>query len=262
MSHFFAPPSAAGVRRSGICRLLLVASVAIAVQVFGVSSASAAAVCVPTGFMQDSMNLTAAMIDPMDSLVPENLDATGCNIGIYYSTGNHNLMDKHVFGANYYGILSNGSSATNNNISFSSVFDIGENPPNGSQHGIAVAYRNGAGGQLDHSQIYDYQKGGVLARDAGTNVQILDNVVQGLGPVPFIAQNGVQVSSGATGNVNGNFIEDHEYTGCSKAQAKTGSCTYTVSTGILLFSVDPTLVDTKNNTYRNNDVNLFNGSNL
>jgi hypothetical protein len=34
-----------------------------------------------------------------------------------------------------------------------------------------------------------------------------------------------------------------------------------VSTGILLFQVDPSLVDTKNNTFRNNDVNLYDGSN-
>ena len=34
------------------------------------------------------------------------------------------------------------------------------------------------------------------------------------------------------------------------------------ATGILLFQVDETLVDTSNNTYRNNDINLFNGSNL
>ncbi len=201
----------------------------------------------------------------MDALVPENLDATGCDIGIFYNDGTtHNLSDKHIFGAKYYGILSDGSTASGviTNITSSSIADTGDNPPGGAQHGIAVAYRSGAGGRLDHSQIFDYQKGGVLATGTGTNVQILSNVVRGLGPVPFIAQNGVQVSSGATGNVNDNFIEDHEYTGCSKADAKATGCIPVVSTGILLLSVDQSRVDTKNNTYRNNDVNLFNGSNL
>jgi hypothetical protein len=65
-------------------------------------------------------------------------------------------------------------------------------PHNGAQHGIALAYRDGAHGKLD---------------------------------------------------------------------TKATGCTYTVSTGILLFQVDPSLVDTKNNTFRNNDVNLYDGSN-
>jgi hypothetical protein len=253
---------------SVIGKLLLVVLPAFAA--FGIAAGPAYAIpCIPTvtvnsptGFSQDSMVLTAALVNPPDTAVPENLDATGCDIGIYYDTSGHNLADKNVFGAKYYGVLSNTSNATDNNISFGSVYDIGNKPHDGSQHGIAVAYRDGATGQVDHSQIYDYQKGGVLANGTGTNVRVIDNVVRGLGPVPFIAQNGVQLSRGASGNVNGNFIEDNEYTGCSKADAKATGCVYTVSTGILLFRVDPTLVDTKNNTYRNNDVNLFNGSNL
>jgi len=34
-----------------------------------------------------------------------------------------------------------------------------------------------------------------------------------------------------------------------------------VSTGIILFQVDQNAVDTKNNTYRNNDANLVNAAN-
>ena len=37
-----------------------------------------------------------------------------------------------------------------------------------------------------------------------------------------------------------------------------GQCTFVVSTGILLISVDQKLVDTSNNTFRNNDANLVN----
>ena len=243
-------------------KLLLAALPALAVLGIGASSATAFP-CVPTTYSQDAMPLTAALINPPDSLVPENLDASGCDIGIFYDvgSGSHVLRDKNVFGARYYGVLSRGKGVITKLV-HSSVFDIGNKPHDGSQHGIAVAWREGAAGGLDSSQLYDYQKGGVLADGAGTNVQVTGNVVRGLGPVPFIAQNGVQVSRGATGDVNGNFIEDHEYTGCSKADAKATGCTYTESTGILLFQVDETLVDTSNNTYRNNDINLFNGSNL
>jgi hypothetical protein len=141
--------------------------------------------------------------------------------------------------------------------------DIGDQPNfTGAQHGISVAYRNGADGTLDHSQVYDYQKGGVLADGAGTNAQVLSNVVRGQGPTPLIAQNGVQYSRNATGHINDNFIQDHRYTGCTKQQQRAGTCTFVVATGILLFSVDPSLVDTKNNTFRNNDANLVNASNL
>jgi hypothetical protein len=268
MSDSSAPPRAARFRKPGFVKLLLVVLPALAV--LGIAAGPAYAVpCfpiatanTPLGVTEDNIPLTAALVNPPDTAVPENLDATGCDIGIYYDTPGHNLVDKNVFGARYYGVLSNLSTATDNNISFGSVYDIGNKPHDGSQHGIGVAYRNGAGGRVDHSQIYDYQKGGVLVNGVGTSVQVLDNVVRGLGPVPFIAQNGVQISRGATGNVNGNFIEDNEYTGCSKADAKATGCIYTVSTGILLFQVDPAFVDTKNNAYRNNDVNLFNGSNL
>jgi len=244
--------------RTGIGRLLSVAALAVAALGVGSSPASAA-ICTPTPYMQDGMALTAAYNNVPEVAIPENADATGCDIGVYYDSGTHNLADRSVFGSRYYGILSNGSAVTN--ITASSVYDIGENPHNGSQHGISVAYRNGADGQVDHSQVFDYQKGGVMADGAGTTVTVLSNVVRGLGPVPFIAQNGVQVSRGATGTVNDNVIEDHMYTGCTKQQARAGTCAYTQSAGILLFQVDPKLVDTKNNLFRNNDVNLWNASN-
>jgi len=239
-------------------KLLLAVVPVLAALAVGAAPASSALVCLPTTFMQDNHPLTAALIDPPS--VPENLDATGCDIGVYYDTGSRSLNHVNVFGATYYGLLSNGTGVVTD-VDHSSFFDIGNHPHDGTQHGIDIAWRNGATGSLDLSQVYDYQKGGVLADGAGTSVSVTNNVVRGLGPVPFIAQNGVQVSRGATGNVNGNFIEDNEYTGCSKADAKATGCTFTESTGILLFQVDQSLVDTSNNTYRDNDVNLFNGSN-
>ena len=240
-------------------KLLLAVVPMLAAATLGATTASSALVCVPTTVTQDAHILTAALIDP--ATVPENLDATGCDIGVYYDGGTHTLTDRNVFGATYYGVLSNGATAVTT-IEHSSVYDIGNHPHDGTQHGIAVAWRNGASGGLDSSQLFDYQKGGVLADGSGTSVNITNDVIRGLGPVPFIAQNGVQVSRGATGHVNGNVIEDHEYTGCSKADAKATGCTYTESAGILLFQVDQSLVDTSNNTYRDNDINLFNGSNI
>jgi hypothetical protein len=252
------------IRHRGRARALLVVGLALVGLSIASSQASGAVVCVPTTFSQDAHPLTAALINPPDAAVPAHLDATGCDIGIFYnSAGTHTLANKSVFGATYYGVLSDGAGVITNITSVSSVYDIGDQPNfTGTQHGIAVGYRDGAGGTIDHSQLYDYQKGGVLARDPGTNVKVLSNVVRGQGPTPLIAQNGVQYSNRATGNINNNLIEDHRYTGCTKQQQNAGTCTYVVSTGILLFSVDPKFVDTKNNTFRNNDANLLNASNL
>lgn len=238
---------------------VLIALVALSALSVGAGQASAAVACTPTMYLQDGRPLTAALINPPAALVPENLDATGCDIGIYYSQGTNTLTDKNVFGATYYGVLSNGS-GTVTNFSHGSAYDIGNHPHDGTQHGVAIAYRNGAGGQVDNSQLFDYQKGGVVADGAGTQVTVLSNVVRGLGPVDFIAQNGVQFSNGATGSINNNVIEDHDYTGCSKEAAKATGCTPYVAAGILLVSVDPTSVDTKNNTFRDDQVNLLNAS--
>ena len=44
----------------------------------------ALAACTQTGFVRDGINLTAALINPTGT-VSGDVDATGCNIGIYYS---------------------------------------------------------------------------------------------------------------------------------------------------------------------------------
>ena len=252
--------------RTKVRRFALLAALASAAITIGVGAGSAsAAPCQPivtadhpTGYTDPNGNvlLTAAYVNttpPSDT----DVDATGCDVGVFYDTGSHTLTDDNVFSSTYYGVLSVGSGAVTN-ITHSSVYDVGNHPHDGVQRGIDVAYRDGSSGQLDHSQIFDYQKGGVLVA-GGSNATVLSNVIRGLGPVTFIAQNGVQYSSGATGTVNNNYISDYQYTGCPKQN--NGTCTYVVSTGILLFGVDPKQVDTKNNTYRNNDVNLLNASN-
>src|SRR6266849_4026276 len=46
-----------------------------------------------------------------------------------------------------------------------------------------------------------------------TTATVTNNTVSGLGPVVFIAQNGIQVSRGAVAAVRGNSISDNFYTG-------------------------------------------------
>ena len=65
--------------------LSLVIGVALA-GALGASPAVAVTICMPTGFIRDGMNLTAAVIANGD-IVGQTTDATGCNIGIYYGPG-------------------------------------------------------------------------------------------------------------------------------------------------------------------------------
>jgi hypothetical protein len=175
--------------------------------------------CTPTGFMRDGHNLTAYLVNPT-SPVTGNVDATTCNIGVYFGPGHTgSVHDATVFGANYYGVVAN---AANVNVTDSTVRDIGESPLNGAQHGIGVFYTtinqdgsstgSAATGTLSGSTITGYQKGGVVVSGPGAAVTVADNTVTGAGPVAFIAQNGIQVSYGATALVTGNTVSGNAYT--------------------------------------------------
>jgi len=130
--------------------------------------------CIATGFVRDGIDLTAVVIDPTAPLGGE-VDATGCNIGVYFSPGSDGVVDgAEIFGANYYGVLVNAAHA---NIVDSAIHDIGESPLNGAQHGIGVMYTTfnhpgqvtgtEASGLLADSRITNYQKGGVVITGDG-----------------------------------------------------------------------------------------------
>jgi hypothetical protein len=181
---------------------------------------TASATCTPTDFMRDGINLTAAVIDPTVP-VTGTVDATGCNIGVYYGpmhTGS--VSGANISGANYYGVVVN---ATNVSVTNATIHDIGESPLNGSQHGVGVLYTTidqkgtstgaAATGTLSGSTITNYQKNGVVVSGAGASLKVQSNTVTGQGPVNYIAQNGIQISFGASGTVTGNTVTNNWYTG-------------------------------------------------
>lgn len=199
-------------------------SLLVAVLLFSVfpGSVAQAATCTPTGFFRDGINMTAALINPGN--VTGEVDATGCNVGVYYNTGSATVSAANIHGANYFGVLVNGD--VNNvtvNVQASFVHDIGETPFNGTQHGVAIYYRAlGTGtvaGKVWNNTISSYQKGGIVANGAGANVSVRDNVVTGLGPVSFIAQNGIQIGFGGTGLVENNTVSGNSYTGANFASS-------------------------------------------
>lgn len=209
--------------------------------------AAAAASCTPTGFMQDGMNLTAAEVNPGD-LTNMSVDAAGCNIGVYFSPGdNGSVSGVTIAGApNYYGILVNGASV---DVTDSAVNDIGESPHNGAQHGVGIAYRDGASGTISGNTVTNYQKNGIVVTgptgSAPSTASVLDNTVTGDGQVDYIAQNGIQISYGSSATVTGNTISGNFYT----------PKTY-VACGLLYYEANG--VRASRNHYSGNEINVCN----
>src|ERR1700704_3446463 len=160
----------------------LVMGIALA-SALGASPAVAVTVtmCTPTGFIRDGMNLTAKVIADGD-ISGQTINATGCNIGIYYGPGTSGTVEgSDVYGANYFGIVATGEDGdvdlgqclghlgtTSVDVTNSHIHNIGEKPFNGTQHGVGDYYRafcDGASatGAISGNTVSLYQKGGVVA---------------------------------------------------------------------------------------------------
>lgn len=208
--------------------------------------------CTETGFYRDGINMKAKLINP--SYVTGAVDATGCNIGVYYGPGSTGTIENaDIFGANYFGVVNRQGIVT---VTNSEIHDIGETPFNGAQHGVAVYYatvdtsspsgqctEGTTGGTIKGNTIYDYQKGGIVANCSGTNVEVSSNTVTGLDSVPYIAQNGIQFGYGATGTAMGNTVDGNWYTGANWS-----------STGILIFETSYVVV--QKNILEDNQVGI------
>jgi hypothetical protein len=185
-------------------------TVALAVAIpagLSMTTNAGATTCIPTTFSRDGFFLTAAQVG---GTVSGSLDATGCDIGVYFATPGSVTSGAQIFGARYFGVVNDGTSVS---VEGASIHDIGNNPFDGAQHGVGIYFTNGGSGAIDGNAVSAYQKGGIVVNGAGTTASITNNAVSGLGPVVFIAQNGIQVSRGAVATVRGNDISDNSYTG-------------------------------------------------
>ena len=213
------------------------------------SMSSSTLACTPTGLMRDNINLTAALVNPSGP-VTGTVNASGCNIGVYYGPGHSGTVSgANISGANYFGVVADGAAV---NVTGSNVHDIGETPLNGDQHGNAIYYTNAASGTISGNTVGHYQKNGITAVN-GSAVMISSNTVTGQGPVNYIAQNGIEVGSGATGTVQDNTVNGNAYTGPNGAS----------SGGVLVFGGPAfgvpytTGVQVVHNTLTNNDVGIY-----
>jgi parallel beta-helix repeat protein len=202
---------------------LLTAAVAAMVAVGGMVSAGHAsgAACAETGFIRDGINMTAAQIG---GNVTGTLDATGCNIGVYYDNAHlpGNVTGATIYGANYFGVVVNGDAGSvTTNVTNSQIHDIGETPFNGTQHGTAIYYRafgGSASGTISGNDVRKYQKNGITLSGAVTGT-VSNNTVAGEGPVGYIAQNGIQIGYGSAASVIGNIVTGNAYTGGNLASS-------------------------------------------
>jgi hypothetical protein len=208
---------------------------------FACIAPAAASACTPVTTSKGT--LSAAQVG---GNVAASLDATGCQIGVYYD-GSHGgeVNDGEIHGASYFGVFVDGRAGDAEvDVTDSVIDDIGETPFNGSQHGVGIYYygyhtSGSVSGTVSGNDVSQYQKGGIVVNGEEASADVTDNTVTGLGPVGFIAQNGIQFGFGATvGTVTGNSVSDNIYNqtgGTASAPDGVGSSVGVISTGMLFY---------------------------
>ena len=154
-----------------------------------------------------------------------------------------------------YGIFVGGGATVT--IENNNILSISDNPMTGSQHGGGI--RVGSSGldtigtaTITNNVIAGYQKGGIVVDGSGSSAVISGNTVTGVGPTATIAQNGIQISRGATGTVEDNTVSGNvclDPTQCGPAGPSGGS------TGILIFQSAG--VSVTDNQVTGNDYGLY-----
>jgi len=119
------------------------------------------------------------------------------------------------------------------------ITDVRDTPFSGVQHGVAIyAYNESGTGttlNIEDCDIHDYQKTGMALVGSDLTVDVDGCTITGYGATTTTAQNGIQLSGGASGTVNDNDVSDMSYT--------PGGWT---ASGILLYDVGDVVVT--NNT--------------
>jgi len=233
-----------------------------------VSSAHAALVCIPVFTSRGP--LTTAAIGQTSGTI----DATSCDIGDYIMSS-ASVSALTVHDANQYGIfVDSGLGAITVSISGATVYNTGAHTgaafdPNGVQTGIGIIFDSGASGptasgSITSSNIYAYQKGGIVVNH-NSDVSTEGNTVTGLGPVNFIAGNGIEYARDAVGTIRGNTVSGNYYTGTEGVLADGSACGPSqsstcppgrvyVAVGILLVLVDPNNIQRGQNDVSDNQV--------
>jgi parallel beta-helix repeat protein len=205
-------------------------------------------ISVPQGLTLEGANHTITAVDPAGdhfrgavvqnvagatAASVNNLRVTASNLSSACDAGSDSLAGIRLAGAS--------GSITGNTVTGLQQGGSGD----GCQEGDAIEVRRptGAGSPpvtISGNTVSHYQKTGILVSGSVT-ATVANNTVGGYGKVDFIAQNGIQISGGATGRLSNNSISDNFYTPKS----------YTAC-GVLIYKAGGLLVD-KNNSFNGNE---------
>ncbi len=242
-----------------ICTLALVACAPFAEP--AAATPTPVAKCTSTGWTIPGSGLTtpetALLINPSGT-VSGDVDATGCDIGIYYSTKTTKgslVSNANVHSAYHFGIVNNGANVT---VRSSNISDIHPTPFDGeSYYGFAIYWVAGsaAQGAISNNAIWDYQKDGIAVRGPNATATIQGNAVFGLGPQSFtVAQNGIELGLGADNvQIEQNLVFGNSYTGPNGASGG-GIVVYG---GACFGGAETINTLVKGNTFFGNDVGVY-----
>jgi hypothetical protein len=154
-------------------------------------------------------------------------NTTGVTVSISHVTVEGNWPNSVCYDSLYDVLVGGGATLV---MTDSVVEQAGAYPLNGCQGGVGIQVGYAPTGQIGHADLsYDtidsYQKNGITVDGRGSTAEIGYVTVTGDGPTSQIAQNGIQISFGATGSVTGAIISGNNYTGSGEAS----------STGILIY---------------------------
>ncbi len=98
------------------------------------------------------------------------------------------------------------------------IQDIQDSTFSGCQNGQGIWVGRKAWGTkgtatITNNVITGYQKGGIVVDNTGSSARIIGNTITGAGRTNVTAQNGIQISRGATGVIEGNIVSGHYYLG-------------------------------------------------
>lgn len=168
-----------------------------------------------------------------------------------------NVCDDSLYGVNVLG----SASLTMSN---SRVENVGGDPQSdGCQGGVGIEVGEATSATgadpgtatLTNVSVSGYQKNGITVDGAGSNAAITSATVTGTGPTTAIAQNGIQVSDGATSTIKTSTVTGDE---CNDSAGGCGPDGFTQvqSAGILLFDAGKTAVS--GTTVSASDIGVYN----
>ena len=175
------------------------------------------------------------MVESATSILVDNNQIDGQGSGTTVSAGTDPDTDTR-----YYGVFAVDSTGTISNNAITGITHAGA-PGEQSGVGIRLTARNGGSSDMTISgnTLTDIQKGAIVVTNwyggSAVHANVTNNTVAGNGPIGYIAQNGIQVSYGATAAVTGNDISGYDYTGTGWA-----------AIGIIVLEAGPTTVSNNN----------------